>query len=120
MVGGTASLYIRFAKVDFVYPGITIRKTTTWNGDAQWFIDDNVVQGPVKINFEWFPQATVQVQAHFTCNFEGFDEPRVLPISVYYNNMNIKVLQQSIRFVYNQNLGQAMQTTLEEFCSQRR
>ena len=124
MVGGSASLYIRFAKVDFVcpdyiYPGIVIQKRTTWNGDTQWYVDNNVVQHPVKINFEWFPEATVQVQAHFRC-FDAFDEPRVLPISVYYDDMDIKVLQQSVRFVYNLNLGQAMQKTLEEFCSQRR
>ncbi|DBB08991.1 TPA: hypothetical protein ACH3X3_007621 [Trebouxia sp. C0006] len=119
MVGGTASLYIRFAKVDLVYPGITIHKTT-WNGNVQWFVDDDVVQNPVTINFEWFPEATVQVQAHFTCNFEVFDEPRVLPVSIFYKNMDIKVFQQSIRFVYNLHLGQAMQQTLEEFCSQRR
>ena len=124
MVGGNASLYICFAKHEFVYPGIPIQKRTTRNGDVQWFVDDTVVQHPVKINFEWFPEATVQVQAHFTCNFEGFDEPQIMPVSTYYNRIDIKILQQSVRFVYNQNLGQnlcveAMQERLEDFCSQR-
>jgi hypothetical protein len=123
MLGGNASLYICFAKDVFVQrrPGIVIQKKTTWNGDVQWSVDNNVVQHPVRINFEWFPEATVKVQAHFTCNFEGFEKPQILPVSRYYN-IDIKMLQQSLRFVYNHNLGlgllvEAMQKRLEELRS---
>jgi len=108
MVGGNASLYICFAKLETVYPGITIKKETSWNGNVQWFVDDNVVQHPVKINFEWFPEATVQVQAQFTCKFREFYEPQIMPLSACCNKIDIKILQQSVKFVYNQNLGYSL------------
>ncbi len=125
MVGGNASLYIRFSKESYpatryVYPGITIQKKTNWNGVVEWLVDDVVLPHPVKINFECFPGATVQVQAHLTCNFEAFGEPRVLPVSAYHNIINIEVVRQSVCFVYNQNLSQklcleAMHRRLEAF-----
>ena len=50
------------------------RRATRPDGQVEWLVNEQVMQLPVKMEFERFPQAVVQT--HFTCKLAGFAPPR--------------------------------------------
>ena len=109
MSNGHAGMYIRFSQLDITFsviPCIMIRRTTRSDGQVEWLVDEQVVQSPVKMDFERFPQAAVQVQAHFTCELAGFAPPRPTMVPATQSHVvHAEVLEQGLSFIYNKNLN---------------
>ncbi len=103
---GTAVLYVCFAKASYEHyvPCIIIEKNTSPGGKVEWSVDKRLVQSPVKMDFECFPHATVQLQAHFTAGMgSAFGLPTMLGATLC-PVPDTAILQRGLSFVYNDNL----------------
>ena len=103
---GSAVLYVCFAKASYEHyiPSIRIAKYISSGGEVKWSVDSRPVQSPVKMHFECFPRATVQVQAHFTAGMaSAFGLPDMLSVTLI-SDPDFAILQQGLSFVYIENL----------------
>jgi len=99
-----AVLLIRFPRRGNVcIPCITVEKRTLPRG-VEWLVDSEVVQSPIKLDFEQFPRAAVQVQAWFGCG-AGFDPPIITEAITDCRFVDREIVEQELNFVYNDNLS---------------